>query len=128
MALSRQIAWLFARETPDPESIHPSVRTEQWMLRCAIAHHSSLVSLAPRNDGLATSLRAPRFVGADARNDGVLGPFCRRLLPILVWRLSPRTRRGSRPQPVDLAARQGHADLHDPFLLLVCFWFGVVVC
>src|SRR5581483_1828891 len=28
-------------------------RDEKWILRCAIAHHSSLVSLAPRNDGVS---------------------------------------------------------------------------
>jgi len=34
----------------------PGIHNHQlglWILRCAIAHHSSLVSLAPRNDGRA---------------------------------------------------------------------------
>jgi hypothetical protein len=37
-------------EEASPESIAPPERDEGWILRCAIAHHSSLVSLAPRND------------------------------------------------------------------------------
>jgi hypothetical protein len=40
---------------PDPESIEPPEYLEEWILWCAIAHHSSLVS--PR----APELRRKRF-------------------------------------------------------------------
>ena len=45
-----------------PESIPPSIRKAPWILRCAIAHRSSLVALASRNDeGAAIALHLTGF-------------------------------------------------------------------
>src|SRR5580658_3301876 len=62
-----------------PESMAPPEGNAEWILRCAVAHRSSLVSLVPRNDARRTACAShflrrfqPGVFGLDQFVKGVL--------------------------------------------------------